>query len=338
VSGGDPKAASRHLADAAAIWNEVGNPLGEAKVELVQAALDRAPGAALRRRRAERQLEVFGVRAHAGGNVAAGPVAAVANAEQPAVRITALGGFAVARSGEVVRVSEWQSKRARDLLKVLVARRGRPAPRAMLIELLWPGDEEAERLSNRLSVALTTIRGVLDPARRYPSEHFITAAGDAVALNLDTTEIDLEAFLAAAGDGLSRLRAGDIARSIPALEAASVAYAGDFLEENQYDDWAVPPREEARAAFIAVSRALASEASANHEPDRAVAHYLRVLEVDRFDESAHLALVAVLTAAGRHGEAHRHFLSYRRAMEELGVEPVAFPAHREVAAAAFTQP
>ena len=338
VSGGEPHAAPRQLSDAAAIWKEVGNPLGEAKVELVQATLERSPGAALRRRRAERQLEIFGVRANVGGSMAAGPLAVIARAEQPPVRISALGGFAVIRDGDVVRVSEWQSKRARELLKVLVARRGRPAARPSLIEVLWPGQEEADRLSNRLSVALTTIRGVLDPARRYPSEHFITADGDVVALNLDTVDVDLEAFLASAGDGLARMRAGDVARALPALEAASGAYAGDFLEENAYDDWAVPPREEARAAFIAVSRALASEASAHHDTDRAVAHYLRVLEVDRYDEAAQLALVDVLSAAGRHGEAHRHFLSYRRAMAELGVEPVAFPTRREVATAAFTQP
>jgi hypothetical protein len=35
--------------------------------------------------------------------------------------------------------------------------------------------------------------------------------------------------------------------------------------------------------------------------------------------------VTVLVGAGRHGEAHRHYLNYRRAMDDLGVEPAPFP-------------
>jgi DNA-binding SARP family transcriptional activator len=102
-------------------------------------------------------------------------------------------------------------------------------------------------------------------------------------------------------------------------------YAGDFLEENPYDDWATPPREEARAAYIAVARALAVHAVRRTDPDSAVRYFLRVLQLDRFDEEAHLGLVAALDGAGRHGEAHRQYLNYRHAMEELDVEPVAFP-------------
>ena len=74
-------------------------------------------------------------------------------------------------------------------------------------------------------------------------------------------------------------------------------------------------------------------------------HLLRILETDRYDEEAHLGLVRTLAADGRHGEAHRHYLNYRRAMDELGVEPAPFPGGRRSAAqvsgrppAAFSQP
>ena len=53
----------------------------------------------------------------------------------------------------------------------------------------------------------------------------------------------------------------------------------------------------------------------------AVAHLLRILEIDCFDEPAQVGLVAALSQSGRHGEAHRHHLNYRRAMDELGAEP-----------------
>ena len=59
-------------------------------------------------------------------------------------------------------MAAWQSRKARDLLKLLVARRGHPMTREAAAEAMWPG-EDPEPLGNRLSVALSTIRKVLDP-------------------------------------------------------------------------------------------------------------------------------------------------------------------------------
>jgi DNA-binding SARP family transcriptional activator len=80
-----------------------------------------------------------------------------------------------------------------------------------------------------------------------------------------------------------------------------------------------------------VARALAQHAADRGEPDVAVRYLLRILEIDRYDEDANLRLVRALSAAGRHGEAHRHYLNYRHAMDELGVEPVPFPGVRHPA-------
>jgi DNA-binding SARP family transcriptional activator len=226
-------------------------------------------------------------------------------------------------SGQQVTRAAWQSRRARDLLKLLVARRGRPVPRGVLMEALWP-DEDPARVANRLSVALSTIRGVLDPDRRFATDEFIAGDNDTVALNLDTVEVDLERFLALAAEGLADVERGDVARGLPLLASAGAAYTGDFLEENPYDDWALPAREEARAAYIAVARALARHSGS--DPDAVARHLLRILELDRYDEEAHLDLVRTLAGSGRHGEAHRHYLTYRRRMDDLGVEPVPFPA------------
>jgi ATP/maltotriose-dependent transcriptional regulator MalT len=324
---------TQRLTEAAAIWREIGNPLAEATVELALASVEPGPGAVARRMRAEHQLESLGLHAHVGGNAAAGLLAFVGRREPVALRLQSLGGFSILRDDHLVRISEWQSKRARELLKLLVARRGRPAPRAYLMETLWPG-EEPEKVANRLSVALTTIRSVLDPQRRFPPDRFVLADSDTVAINLDAVDVDLEQFLAATSDGLAHLRRGETQRAMPILEAATVTYAGDFLEENPYDDWAAPAREEARAAYVAASRALAVHAATSPDPDAAVPHFLRILEIDRYDEQAYLGLVAALADAGRHGEAHRHYLSYHHAMDDLGVEPAPFPSGRRGAVSA----
>ena len=341
VTADDQRMTSRRLAEAGAIWREIGNPLGEAKVNLVLASVDRGAGSAALRRQAERQLESLGVRAHQSGTVAAGLLAFLSPNDRVAVRIQSLGGFSVLRDGELVKTSEWQSKRARDLLKFLIARRGRPATRALLMETLWPG-EDPERVANRLSVALTTVRTVLDPQHRFPPEHFVLSDKDTVALHLDALDVDVERFLATTSDGLAVLRRGDVSGAVAMLSTATAAYTGDFLEENPYDDWAVSVREEARAAYVSALRLLARHAV---DTDTAITNLLRILETDRYDEEAHLGLVRTLADARRHGEAHRHYLNYRRAMDELEVEPSPFPGSRRadranpgVAPSAFSEP
>jgi DNA-binding SARP family transcriptional activator len=148
---------------------------------------------------------------------------------------------------------------------------------------------------------------------------------DSVALNLDALDIDLERFLATTSDGLEVLRHGDVPGALALLTTAAAAYTGDFLEENPYDDWAVSVREEARAAYVSALRLLARHAA---DADTAITNLLRILETDRYDEEAHLGLVRTLADARRHGEAHRHYLTYRRAMDELEVEPSPFPGSR----------
>jgi DNA-binding SARP family transcriptional activator len=268
---------------------------------------------------AERRLRALGVRA--GAAAGAGLLRAVAAPAGAGVRVQALGGFRVQRGGVPVRLEEWQSKKARDLLKVLVSRRGRATPRELLAELLWPG-EPPDRVANRLSVALSVARTVLDPERALPPDRYLVA--DKATVRLGDIPVDVEEFLATAAAGLAA--GADPASAAELLAAAEAGYSGDFLEDDPYEDWAAPLREEARAAYLAVARALAARAGAAGEHDLAVRYHLRVLERDPYDEAAHLGLVLTLSAAGRHGEARRRYRFYVERMGEIGVETEPFPA------------
>jgi ATP/maltotriose-dependent transcriptional regulator MalT/DNA-binding SARP family transcriptional activator len=332
----DPARELPRLREAASIWAAVGNRLGEARNALAQARLASAAGgvrgtAAVEE--AERRLRSLGVRV--GAEVAAGLLRAVAAPPRDPVRIQALGGFRVLRAGEPVPAEEWQSHKARDLLKVLVARRGRAVPREALMEALWP-DEDPAKLSNRLSVALSTVRTVLDPDRRHPGDRFVKADKHVVALA--HVPVDVEEFLAAAAGGLDRFARGERAEALSLLTAAEAAFTGDFLEDDPYEDWAVSLREEARAAYLAVARTLARAAAEAAEHDQAVRYHLRVLERDAYDEEAHLGLVATLVAAGRHGEARRRYRIYGEQMGELGVEAAPFPSARRHFQPTLSQP
>jgi DNA-binding SARP family transcriptional activator len=246
-------------------------------------------------------------------------------AEQEAgLAIRSLGAFRVFRAGDLVPLSAWQSKKARTLLKLLVARRGRATTREYLMEALWP-EEDPEAVTRRLSVALATVRAVLDPEKRHPPDHFVIGDKDAVRLDLATLPVDVETFLAAAAQGLARYGEGDTGEAEVKLAAAERAYEGDFLEEDAYEDWATPLREEARTTYISILRALATLAETTQRPEDAIRRYLRILEVDPWDEGAHLAMVGTMERAGRHGEARRRYGAYTTRMKEIGVPRAPFP-------------
>ena len=308
---------------AAAVWTESNIPYGYARNRLILASIlvgDRARAAA-----ADAATTFRSIGARGPASEATERVEHLDRASRPALEVGSLGRFRVVRDGEPIAATAWQSKKARDLLKILVSRRGRPTTRETLFELLWP-DEDPEPLANRLSVALATVRSVLDPEKRFAADWFIGGDKQAVWLDLGHVELDIEAFLGAAAEGLRLARNGEHAAARLALEAAETRYGGEFLEEDPYEDWAVGVREEAQAAYISVTRLLADEAAATGDADGATRYYLRILERDAYDEAAHLGLVGALLAAGRHGEARRRYGIYSDKMDEMGVEAAPFPS------------
>lgn len=318
----DPPRQAVLLEEAISLWRGIHNSLGEARAEVLRGLTAGGEDAA-RAEEAEKRLRTAG--AHGYRNLLASVLPSLLPAPEKPLSITTLGRFAVSRAGRPVGRDEWQSKKARDLLKLLVARRGRPAPRERLMDALWP-DEDPGRLSNRFSVALSTARAVLDPERSYAPDHFLAAGADAVALQTQNVEIDLDVFFASGEDGLELYRQGRAEEARPRLEAAEAAYLGEFLEEDLYEDWAIAPREEARALYLAVTAALAELADRAGAHDVAVSYRLRLLQRDPYDETAHLGVAASLLNLGRHGEARRAYRRYTACMAEIGIEPAQFPS------------
>jgi DNA-binding SARP family transcriptional activator len=316
------------LAEARALWEELGDPVGLARADLAVAAR-----ATDREHRDRRALAVAA--AERARTVGARPLAARATAllaaldrqATPDLEVQSLGGFAVLRAGVPVRPAEWQSRKARDLLKLLVARRGQPTHREQLIEALWPPTEEGAdgRSGSRLSVALSTLRAILDPAKEHDSDHFVVADGDALRLRLEHVRVDVEAFLAAAAGAVEAHGEGR-ADAIERMAAAESMYRGDFLADDPYSDAHVALRERARSAFLQVVRLLAQAHLRADDRDSAARYLLRLLEGDPYDEGASLDLVRVYQQSGRYGEARRAYHGYCGHMEELGVEPAPFAA------------
>lgn len=320
VTATDPLVHGPALDEAVQIWRDGGFALDEAQALLLRHRLDPAPGGAgAVAELAERTLLEHGAAPDA--RAAAGPLAAVARLAPP-VLLRALGVFRIEHAGVPVPRAAWQSRKARDLLKILVAKR-RPMRREELMELLWP-EVDPVRAGNRLSVLLSTVRDVLATSGPVAGSVLRTSETGTVGLDPRCVRIDVESFLALADRALQADREDSPAATALLLDAEA-AYTGDFLEDDPYQEWADALADELRTTHAALLRALTRRSRDEGDTDRVARFALRLLRDDQYDEEAHLDLVATLLRAERFGEARRRYELYRKRMQEISIDPRPFP-------------
>jgi DNA-binding SARP family transcriptional activator len=297
------------LREALSIWTAGGARPDAARIEVLVGRLPDADGTERSRARdAARDLRRLGLlvpghRAEAGRGVGG------------TISIDVLGPFTVTVDGSEVPLPAWRSRQARTLVKILAACRGRVVTRDRLCDLLWPDDDPA-RTGHRLSVLLATVRGVLDPAKAWPSERYLVADQWGVRFDLRAVVIDAEMLLRDAAHAAELLEQGrtDCAREV--LSHVDALYRGEAFEEES-DEWAGGLREEVRAAWGRSMRRLANLQLREGRGPEALGLFARLLSIDPYDEQVHRRLVTGLVRAGRHGEARRAFERWRQAMREI---------------------
>ncbi|RIV41459.1 BTAD domain-containing putative transcriptional regulator [Micromonospora radicis] len=334
-----PRTVRRLLADlveAATIWAELGNEFALATNALLQARLagDRAAEEI-----AYERLRQSGVQE--GAWHVAGPLAAIGPAPVPEVEVQLLGQFTVRRAGVPVPVGSWQSRKARELLRLVAGQLGRAVTRDALAAALWP-QAATEVALRRLSVLISTVRGVFDPERRYPADRYLVT--DATTVRIDPAHVAVDAvrFQEAAravivADSASPSKAsssgspdpaatdGDI-RLLTRLEAVVAMYTGDLCDDGEIaGDSVHRPRAVLADLYRETTHRLARRCLCLGRNEAAIGWYLRLTAEDGYDEPAHLGLISALSAVGRHGEANRRYQEYGARMREMDVEPAVFP-------------
>ncbi|MFE9655913.1 BTAD domain-containing putative transcriptional regulator [Micromonospora sp. NPDC006431] len=332
------------LVEAATIWAELGNEFALATNALLQARLS---GDQLAEEVAYERLKQLGVQD--GAWQVAGPLASIGPAPVPAVEVQTLGQFTVRLAGVPVPAASWQSRKARDLLKMVIGQLGRPVAREALATALWP-EARTDVALRRLSVLISTVRGVLDPDRQHPADRYLATDPATVRINPAHVAVDALRFYEAAraaiaSDGASTTKArpsggpdpaeaagtdGDV-RLLSRLEAVVARYTGDLCDDGEVvGDWVQRPRAVLADLHREVIHRLARRCLQLGRTEAAIGWYLRLTVEDGYDEPAHLGLIGALSAAGRHGEASRRYREYVARMREMDVEPTAFPLPERV--------
>lgn len=321
---GEDLASLRRAADVA---EEVGDPVEVAATELTLAVMEQRPdqGAAgeLRRLGAVGLLREITAALQLGTSSEDVPPAAAPSSDDAAVRITTLGAFQVEVAGRVIADDEWRSRKARDLVKILLAEGG-SARTDVVTDALWPHEGDSAKLANRLNVAVSTARRVLGTGQLAGTE-ILRRDGDILRLDPIHVVCDVDEFLSLAAEATRLYEAGEEAAGL-VLRRAERAYTGDFLPDAMYVDWAATIRAEARSRYVDIATILTREAADRGDPVTQARMARRVLTRDEFHEPSHLLLVRALEAAGRRGEARRAYQAYVEAMADLSVEAAPYPA------------
>jgi DNA-binding SARP family transcriptional activator len=236
---------------------------------------------------------------------------------RPAIRLLTLGRFSVARDGVPVPEAAFGRQKARALLGALLAARG-PVHREQLADWLWP-QTPPERAAAGLRVALHGLRRGLAPELEANAPGSpVVADGETVRLALDEQdEWDVASFLDLVGR-----RPADADEEIRCLERAEALYAGPFLPDWPYADWAAPARREleerSREALERLADALAD---AGRLPE-AIRRYRRLVSLESEREAWHRALMGCYASAGERAQALRQFHACRTILRrEQGVAP-----------------
>jgi DNA-binding SARP family transcriptional activator len=213
---------------------------------------------------------------------------------------------------------ELSGRLGRRLFAYLICKRGRPARRDELTEMLWPSNLPASPEAG-LSVHFARLRRVL-------GEHAVVGRSE-VSLDLgEDAFVDVEAAEHWAVEARARLAAGQFLEALGSARAARGVLAADFLPEFLDDDWVAQRRMELESLVPELLEIEAESALAigGRELPAAEAAARALLERRPYRESDYRLLMRAHAARGNLAEA---LLVYeglrRRLMDDLGIPPPA---------------
>ncbi|HXF60295.1 MAG TPA: AAA family ATPase, partial [Caldilineaceae bacterium] len=240
---------------------------------------------------------------------------------EPALELMTLGRFQIRRRGQPLPDDAWPTQKSKQLVKLLLTRRGELTPADQIMEWLWP-DLPPDRARNNLWVAVSQARRVLEPALppRAPSA-YIASEGDGYRFLADSDHRwDVAEFRRAWAAARAQT---DPAARTTALEAARALYTGDYLAEDPYEAWAIPLREALRAAYIELLLALGESYAQAGQYTEAIAQAQAVLALEAASEPAYQALMRYHYFAGDQRAARLAYDACVRALrEELDAPPM----------------
>jgi DNA-binding SARP family transcriptional activator/pimeloyl-ACP methyl ester carboxylesterase len=226
-----------------------------------------------------------------------------------------LGPLQVELGGHSLGPRDFEGRKPKQVLEILLVHRGAAVPKDRLAELLW-GQRQPRDAMRALEANVSVVRAVLG---RHGGRRLVVTGQGSYQLDLAAVRLDLrrfDALMEEAGSGGPEER---LARRREALALVR----GAVLADEPYSDWVQPLRRLYEERWLTLLLDTAEDYLVNAHPDRAAECCVRVLEVEPTRERAHRLLMTAHYAAGDQDLALAAYDACRTTLaQELGVQPL----------------
>lgn len=237
----------------------------------------------------------------------------------PPLRIQTLGMFRVWVNDELLPSAIWKREKAQRLFQFLITLRLNDShhmlPKERVVADLWP-TLDPKRADRDFKVALNALNDALQPQREARSlSHFITRQGVSYGLNPDANiQIDAEVFRHEIKSA-ARLERSDSGVAIETYRDAIDRYAGDYLPDALYEDWASLERERMQTLYLSGAMRLAALLLREGGYQESIHLCQSVLMIDRYWEEAYRLMMIAHARRGNRPLALRVYEQCQAALE-----------------------
>jgi DNA-binding SARP family transcriptional activator len=226
------------------------------------------------------------------------------------LRIHLLGEFQVWQGKRRIEKQELRRRRSGELLVLLLMAPGYSLSAEQIAEALSP-EKSPEAAPTVVHHATSELRRILEPElpdRRFVSR-YLEVTDRLISLRLPPGSwLDIEAF--------------EQAVSKNDWEQALALYAGEFLPEYRYAEWAAAAREQLAEHYRAVLLVMAQDRLEKEDWLAALEFARRLIALDPWHEEAVLVAMRACQGLNDLSGARRHFKRLEKTLwDELGVQP-----------------
>jgi DNA-binding SARP family transcriptional activator len=203
----------------------------------------------------------------------------------------------------------------KQILEILLIRRGQLVSNEQLAEALW-GDDLPLNVSATLNTYVSILRSSLDPPRTAGRTLIVTAPG-AYRLEAEQVDVDLDRF-----DSLVERAHVEESEARALLAEALSLVRGEVLQDEPYLDGAMEIRERYRLRWLDACLMAADLALLARDFKSGLAYATKILATEPLDEPAYQVAMIASYALGRQDRALSFYARcHKTLVDELGVEP-----------------
>lgn len=226
-----------------------------------------------------------------------------------AVRCKTLGTFVIEVDGRVVPSERKSKRRVLDLLKAIIAFRGREVPSGQLSDALWP-DADGDAASQAFDTTLHRLRKLIQ------CDGVIELRNNRITLASHSCYLDTWAFERLLDDADRCSRTDAMTERFRLLEQALRVYGGYFLDGEEPEVWLEPIRERLHRKFLHATSAFARLSQGQGNTEQAITMLIRGVEIDTGAAELYVLLLQLMAKAGHNAEAARWYERFRSTLAQ----------------------